>query len=281
MPQLDSASFFGANDVFRRDEYAAAIGRAPSDSVVSSMLAQQLRAGNIARLTRDVFYSVPEMGKAKGKWQPDHFLASSRLRKGGILAYYSALDLHGCAYTVTNDVHVIAPGEPRTFISPTGFWCRLLKPPRGFDPADGVTTIKLLGGEVKVTTLERTIVDLFDRYNMAADIEDHFNSLDFVDSVDAMALVRYARALGKATVAGLLGYWLEREQEYLRGVPDAAFDELRKMKPSQPRYALGTNPRGKLKTKVAKGWNVILPRDIIERGFEGMYDPEHNDFEGF
>jgi len=280
MPQPDSASFFGANEVFRRDEYATAIGRAPSDSVVSSMLAQQLRAGNIMRLTRDVFFSVPEMGKAKGKWQPERFLASSRLRKGGILAYYSALDLHGCAYSVQSYIQVIAPGDPGWFISPT-FGCRFFKPPRGFDPDDGVTTIYRLGHPVKITTLERTIVDLFDRHDLVADIEDHFNSLDFVDSVDAMALVRYARSLGKATVAGLLGYWLEREQEYLGGVPGAAFDELRKMKPPRPRYALGTNPRGKLKTKVAKGWNVILPRDIIERGFEGMYDPEHNDFEGF
>ena len=84
--------------------------------------------------------------------------------------------------------------------------------------------------------------------------------------VDALALVRYVRALGKATAAGALGFWLERDQERL-GVPDAALEALRTLMPAQPRYALGAKSG---EGRTAKDWNVILPVDVLQRRFEGL-----------
>ena len=264
MPRLVSAPFFSANPVFRRPEYAAAVGRRPEDKVVTAMLAQHLQAGNIRRIARGVFASVPKHADA-ATWSVDRFLAASRLRLGGTIAYHSALELHGYAYTEGHDVQVIAEGEPGMFEA-AGFACRFVRPPRGFAPPDGVTAVDRLGQEVRVTTIERTIVDLFDRYDLAGGAEELFNSLDLVVRVDASALVRYARALGKATAAGAVGFWLEREQERL-GVPDAALKELRTLMPSQPRYVLGAKSG---EGKTARDWNAILPVDVIERRFEGL-----------
>jgi predicted transcriptional regulator of viral defense system len=269
MSRLISAPFFSAHPVFSRAEYAAAVGRRPQDKVVTAMLTQHLQAGNIRRVARGVFASVPKHADAR-EWSVDRFLAASRLRRGGVIAYHSALELHGCAYTEGHDVQVIAPGEPGVFEA-VGFTCRFVKPPRGFAQrdgasADGVTAVDRLGLEVSVTTIERTIADLFDRYDLAGDAEELFNSLDLVARVDAAALARYARALGNATAAGALGSWLEREQKRL-GVPDAALEALRTLAPSQARYALGTKSG---EGRTAKGWNVILPIDVIERRFEGL-----------
>jgi predicted transcriptional regulator of viral defense system len=269
MSRLISAPFFSAHPVFSRAEYAAAVGRRPGDKVVTAMLAQHLQAGNIRRVARGVFASVPKHADA-GKWSVDRFLAASRLRRGGVIAYHSALELHGCAYTEGHEVQVIARGEPGVFEA-VGLTCRFVKPPRGFAQrngtlADGVTVVDRLGLEVSVTTIERTIADLFDRYDLAGGAEELFNSLDLVARVDVAALIRYARALGNATAAGALGSWLEREQKRL-GVPDTALEELRTMMPSQARYALGTKSG---EGKTAKGWNVILPIDVIERRFEGL-----------
>ena len=269
MSRLISAPFFSAHPVFSRAEYAAAVGRRPQDKVVTAMLTQHLQAGNIRRIARGVFASVPKHADA-GKWSVDRFLAASRLRRGGVIAYHSALELHGCAYTEGYDVQVIARGEPGMF-EVVGFTCRFVKPPRGFVQqdgtlADGVTAVDRLGLEVSVTTIERTIADLFDRYDLAGGAEELFNSLDLVARVDAAALVRYTRVLGNATAAGALGSWLEREQKRL-GVPDAALEEFRTLMPSQARYALGTKSG---EGKTAKGWNVILPIDVVERRFEGL-----------
>lgn len=233
------------------------------------MLTQHLQAGNIRRIARGVFASVPKHADAS-KWTVDRFLAASRLRRGGVIAYHSALELHGCAYTEGHDVQVIARGEPVVFEA-VGFTCRFVKPPRGFIQrhkalADGVTVVDRMGLEVSVTTIERTIADLFDRYDLAGGAEELFNSLDLVARVDAAMLVRCARALGNATAAGALGSWLEREQKRL-GVSDAALKEMRKLAPSQAQYALGAKSG---EGRSAKGWNVILPIGVVERRFEGL-----------
>lgn len=269
MTRLVSAPFFSARPVFDRAEYAAAVGRRPDDKVVTAMLAQHLRAGNIKRIARGVFASVPKHADS-AKWSVDRFLAASRLRRGGVIAYHSALELHGCAYTEGNEVQVIAPGEPGV-VETADFSCRFVKPPQGFarkngSLADGVTVVDRMGLDVRVTTIERTITDLFDRYDLAGGAEELFNSLDLVARVDAAALVRHARALGNATAAGALGYWLEREQDLL-GVESAALKKLHALAPRQARYALAAKPG---EGRTATGWNVILPIEVIEPQFEGV-----------
>ncbi|QSR84169.1 hypothetical protein [Methylacidimicrobium sp. B4] len=269
MPRLVSAPFFSAHPVFDRAEYATAVGRDPSDKVVTAMLAQHLQAGNIKRLARGVFASVPRHADAR-KWSVDRFLAASRLRRGGVIAYHSALELHGFAYTEGYEVQVIAPGEPGV-LEAAGFSCRFIRPRRGFtrqdgELQDGVMVVDRMGLDVRVTTVERTIADLFDRYELAGGREELFNSLDLVARIDAAALVRYMRTIGNAAAAGALGYWLERHQSRL-GVPETALNALHAMAPRQARYTLGAKPG---EGRTAKGWNVILPLDVVERPFEGL-----------
>ena len=264
MPRLISAPFFSAHPVFRRAEYAAAVGRRSQDKVVTAMLTQHLQAGNIRRIARGVFASVPKHADA-ATWTVDRFLAASRLRRDAVIAYHSALELHGFAYTEGRDVQVIAKGEPGVFEA-VNLACRFVRPPRGFVPPDGVDVIDRLGQDLSVTTIERAIADLFDRYDLAGGARELFNSLDLVVRVDAATLVRYARVLGKATAAGALGYWLERDRQRL-DVPDSALEVLRTLAPSQLRYALGAKPG---EGRTARGWNVILPAGIVERGFEGL-----------
>ena len=269
MPHLISAPFFSAHPVFRRAEYATAVGRQSDDKVVTAMLAQHLRAGNIRRIARGVFASVPKHADARS-WSVDRFLAASRLRPDGVIAYHSALELHGCAYTEGYDLQVVARGEPCLFEA-SGFTCRFVRPPRGFagrngSSTDGVTAVDRLGLDIDVTTLEWTVVNLFDRHDLAGGAEELFDSLDLVVRVDAKALVRHAHTRGNAAAAGALGFWLERERTRL-GVPDRALTNLRALAPRRARYALGAKPGT---GRTAKGWNVILPIGVAERRFEGL-----------
>lgn len=264
MPKLISAPFFSDHPVFRRNEYATAVGRRSDDKVVTEMLSQHLRAGNIRRIARGVFASVPKHADAR-KWVVDRFLAASRLRHGGVIAFHSALELHGCAYTEGQVVQVISSGEPGEFETPD-FLCKFITPPRGFESSNSVTVIDRLGLEVRLTSIERTIADSFDRYHLAGGVEELFNCLDLVARVNASALLRHTRSLANATAAGAMGYWLEREQHRL-GVTDAALQSLRKLAPNTVRYALGTKSG---KGRMAKGWNVILPIHVVERRFEGL-----------
>jgi predicted transcriptional regulator of viral defense system len=259
-----SLPFFSAHPVFNRTEYAAAVGRKPNDKVVTAMLAQHARAGNIRRLARGLFAAVPKHGNAQ-TWTVDRFAAASKLRQGSFVAYHSALELHGYAYTDSSEVQLIAPGEPR-HLQATGFSCRFIKPPRGFSHTEGVTTVDRLGLAVPVTTVERTIVDVFDRYDLAGGAEELFNSLNLVERVNPAALLNFARPLHNALAAGALGYWLETQKERL-GIPDMTLTKLHNLAPKQLRYALGAKPG---KGKTAPYWNVILPAIISSPSFEGL-----------
>jgi predicted transcriptional regulator of viral defense system len=258
--------------VFRRDEFAEAFGRQTGDRAVTDLLKYHLRAGNIRRIARGVFASVPKGFAPKGTPATptvDRFLAASRLRIGAVIAYRSALELHGYGHPPTgaNEVQLIAGGEPG-LLETADFACRFVSPPSHHSLGEGVTAIDRQGLAVSVTTLERTLVDLFDRYDLAGDAEDFFRSLDVVaereEPLDMEALVDFARQLNNASAAAALGYWLDRERNRF-GVKSAAVLDLRSLAPRHPRYALGATPGRGL---AATGWNVILPADIVKRYYD-------------
>lgn len=263
MPRQLSAPFFSETPVFDRAQYASALGRATNDKVVTTMLAQHLKAGNIRRIARGVFASVPKHADA-ASWSVDRFLAASRLRPGGVIAYHSALELLGYAYSEGRDLQVAAPGQPGV-LATADFTCRFVKPAVAFGP-DDVQAVDRLGQAVPATTLECTIADLFDRPDLAGDIEELMNSLDLVTRLDAWRLAARLAALGNATAAGAAGWWLERNAERL-GVSDAAIARLRPLAPKQNRYALGASTGA---GRLAAGWRVILPETVLTPDFEGL-----------
>jgi predicted transcriptional regulator of viral defense system len=263
-----SSAFFSATPVFERAEYAKALGRRRGDRAVTELLKYHLRVGNIRRIARGVFASVPRGGGLSAPGSAvDRFLAASRLRAGAVIAYRSALELHGCAITPTNEVQLVARGEPGR-VERVDFACRFVSLPGHHSPSNGVITIDRQGLAVNVTTLERTLADLFDRYDLAGGAEDLIQSLDLVvereEPLDIEALGGFAQQLGNASAAAALGYWVDREQHRL-GVTAEALEDLRSLAPRHPRYALGATPG---LGRAAIGWNVILPADIVERYFD-------------
>jgi predicted transcriptional regulator of viral defense system len=227
------------------------------------MLRQHLLAGNIRRVARGVFAAVPPHGDAHN-WAVDRFLAASKLKPDAVIAYHSALELHGVAYTDAPDVHAISKGEPTVFETPQ-FSCRFVKWPAGLVATRDLTTVDRAGLTVRVTTLERTLADVFDRPDLAGGAEELFDSLALVERVKADELVRQARSLKNAAAAGALGWWLERERERL-GVPATALASLRALKPKHPQYVLSARPGS---AKSVSAWNILVPLALISPTFEG------------
>jgi predicted transcriptional regulator of viral defense system len=263
MPRQLSAPFFSDTPVFNRAQYARAVGRDAGDKAVTTMLSQHLKAGNIRRIARGVFASVPKHGDAKS-WAVDRFLAASRLRPDAVIAYHSALELHGYAYSVGYDVQVLSSGQPG-LLKTADFICRFIRPAAPLGP-DSRTKVDRTGLEVMVTTLERTIADLFDRPDLAGGGDELINSLDLIGRLDAARLAAHLHALGNAAAAGAAGWWLETSRERL-GVSSDALEGIRAMAPKQNRYALGAEPGA---GRLAAGWRVILPEALIDRRFEGV-----------
>lgn len=258
-----SRAFFSAHPVFRREEYARALGRTSDDRTVSALLTKHLKTGNVRRVARGVFAAVPPHADA-AHWVVDRYLAAAKLKPDAILAYHSALELHGAAYTVAPDVQALTTEDPTLFETPD-FACRFVKLPTGFDAAHDVTRVDRAGLAVPVTTLERTIVDLFGRPDLAGGADELWNSLALVERLKTADLVRQTRALGNAAAAGALGWWLENEKRRL-GVADNVLAAFHALQPKNARYVLGAK-KGDAKSVAA--WNILVPRDLAAPSFEG------------
>jgi predicted transcriptional regulator of viral defense system len=130
----------------------------------------------------------------------------------------------------------------------------------------GVKELDRSGLSVQVTSLERTLVDVFDRLDIAGGWEEAWRSLESVEFFDLDVVVRYAIYLGNATTTAKVGFFLESHREQLM-VDESHLRKLKAHRPKEPQYAhRGHAEPGRLVGK----WNLILPLVWVEREWEAV-----------
>lgn len=263
-----TASFLSAHPVFTRAEFAAAFGHPASAANVTSLLRHHLRAGNIKRVSREVFAAVPAH-LAAARMVIDRFAAASKLRSDGVLGFHSALELHGIAYSEFNEVQLISAGRTERVDLPFGA-CRFVTPPKALaaaGKADYLTmTMDRQGVTVRTTAVERTIVDVLHRPELAGGAEEVLKSLDLVRYLDPAKVADYVELLDNRSLASVSGWWLETRRGAL-GVTDDVLARLRARLPRSKHYALGAEPGHAV---LVEPWRVLLPPQAVDAAFEGV-----------
>lgn len=271
-----AAALLAPNHAFNQDEYAAAVGLAADDPAVAAMLARHVRAGEIKHIAEGVFYGLPEGCEDPDGYPEEPVLVAPRLRPGSVIAYGSALDFQGYPYSITScqttsfspagNERIVTDAEFYHFYEPTGG----IVLERG---ADGVGIITFLGVDVLVTTVERTLADLFARpFMRGSTLLDSLESVVLRHDLDAAALVRHLLALGDAPAAGAAGFWLEtvRVRWGRPRAADAELAALRAIAPREPAYALGAREGRRGGSVFADGWNVFVPERFLEPEIHGI-----------
>ena len=266
--QHKTSSFLSAHPVFTRAEFAAAFGHPAGAANVTSLLRHHLRAGNIKRVSREVFAAVPAHLPAE-RMVIDRFAAASKLRPDGVLGYHSALELHGIAYSEFNEVQLISAGRPELANLPFGP-CRFINPPKTLvatDKADYLTiTMDRQGVTIRVAAVERTVADVLHRPDLAGGVEEVLKSLDMVRYLDPAKVADYVDLLGTRSLASVAGWWLEKRRATL-GVTDDVLARFRARLPRSKHYALGAVPGDAV---LVEPWRVLLPAQAVDSAFEGM-----------
>ena len=130
----------------------------------------------------------------------------------------TALEFHGRAYSVWRHLTYVAlrPLAPLTFRHHVYQGTRF---PEALVHASkeqfGVSTAERASTSLKVTSLERTLVDVLDRPHISGGWEEIWRSLETVEFFDLDRVVEYVLLLGKATTASKVGYYLEEHRESL------------------------------------------------------------------
>jgi len=262
---MKHADFFRKHPVFTGEEladYLASYGKIGSRTR-ESLLAYYRKTGSVVSIRRGLYAVVPP-GARSASFSVDPFLVAAKLTRDAVLSYHTALEFHGYAYSVHEHFIYTAsrPLSPVTFRTYVFRGARFPESLRRVNKVNfGVVWMDRSGMEVKVTNLERTMVDVLNRPGLSGDWEEIWRSLESVEFFDLDKVVEYALLLGNATTAAKVGFFLDQHREPLM-VEEKHLKPLRDLRPRQPHYL---DRRKRKSSRLVSEWNLIIPGEVLER----------------
>ena len=274
MPARDYHGFLARNPVFTLNDAARFLSERPlaTPNGRKRLLSYHKARGHIVAVRSGLYAAVPT-GFTASSFVPDSFLIAARLTPDAVLAYHTALEFHGVAQSLWQERIVVASNPLSRPVRFQGIAYRTVAPPipllENRVTEMEVRTTERAGAVVRVTSLERTIVDVLDRPRLGGGWEEVWRSYESVPYLDLEAVVRYALALGNATTIAQVGYFLTSKQaEWM--VEEQHLAPLRARRPMQPQYA----QRGRHEpARLVKEWNILAPVSALVRSWEDTHEP--------
>jgi predicted transcriptional regulator of viral defense system len=230
-----------------------------------ALLAYHQKAGRIVRVRRGLYAVIPS-GANTGSYPVDLFLVAAKLTPDSVLSHHTALEFHGKAYSV-QEFFTYSASRPLGRLTFRSHVFRGKKFPQALLRAGkvhfDVSTAERAGMDVRVTSLERTLVDVLDRPDLSGSWEEIWRSLESVEFFDLDKVVEYTLLLANATTGAKVGFFLEQNREPLM-VEDRHLKALRDLRPRQPHY-LDRSKR--TPGRLVSEWNLVIPREVIERAW--------------
>jgi len=212
-------------------------------------------------------YAVVPIGSEPGTSSVDPYLVAAKMAPDAVVAYHSALEFLGRAYSVYSRIHYVSahrsvplrlgPVEIKGVPAPPA----LRSTGREMF---GVISRMRSGIDLRVTGFERTLVDTLDRPDLTGSWEEIWRSLEMVEFFNLDTVLEYIELLDNATTAAKVGFFLEQHKEAL-SVDDSHLDRFRRLRPRQPHY-LARRKRGAV--RLVGEWNLIIPNEVLNRSWE-------------
>lgn len=219
---------------------------------VEGMLARYRQQGWIVPIRRNIYCMVDI---ATGLPICDKFEIGSHLSDTACICYHTALEFHGLAHQPFNEVFVksLSRFNPFTFDDVDYTYCRQTGKNIGMMVPKG-------NPYVKVTDLESTLIDCFDRIDRAGGIEELLHCMEAVIMLNEEKLISYLTAFDKAFLYQKTGYLLEQIKEQAN-ISDS-FIELCREKGAKNIKWLTNNDESD--TFVNK-WRMYVPHELTEK----------------
>lgn len=263
---MRSEEFFATHPVFTFEEYRSARAGAEAPlSTAKNLLASHVSSGRVLRVRQGLYATVPR-GVQASEFEPDPYLLATHMAGDSVVCGHAALQFFGKTYSLWARHHYfsVARRRPFTFRDNEFLPVQDPAPLRGReDRGGGIVERAHAGGRVRVTTLERALVDVMHAPERAGGWEEVWRSLEMVEYFDTERVAAYARALGSALTAARVGLFLDEYASRLM-VDDEQLESLRRLSPRQPRYLDASHTKGRLVT----GWNLIVPEYVAQRRWE-------------
>jgi hypothetical protein len=241
-------SFFARHPVFRLEAFVAAHG-GPS---AAKVLEYHARVGRIVSVRRGVWAVVPA-GQRPGSVEPDALLLGCCLFEGGAISHGSALAFHrGSAPGAVVTVATTGRGGPVELFGRRVVPVQIGRA-RQEGGEGGVERVLHAGGELRVTSRARTLVDVLGEPGHAGGLRDAWQALRSLEPIAPVEAAREALLHRSPVLAARLGYWLETGGS---SPPVAeALSLLERARPAGP-VRLERDGPGEL----VRRWNLVVPQ---------------------
>ena len=259
--------FFRQYPVFTNKEFAAFLRAEGSQNIRTqeSLLDYHSKSGRILRVRRGLYAALPP-GANPESYPVDPYMLAAKMTDDAVLAYHTALEFYGNAYSAYEHFFYLTGHSPRPFTFRNSSFRSVLFPRKLLmkdKQSFGVAVADRVGVDVRVTGLERTLVDVLDRPDLTGSWEEIWRSLESVEFYDLDQVVEYVLLLENATTAAKVGFFLEQHRETLM-VQDVHLKALQKLRPRQPHYF----DRARRKDgRLVKQWNLVVPSTIMTRSW--------------
>ena len=260
--------FFNENPVFRHEAFVAFLESTGSHRTKTreALLAYHVKAGHLLRLRRGLYAAVPR-GFTPEDYPVDPYLLAGHLTVDAVLSHHSALQFHGKAYSVHHRFTYLTHNARRPFVfRGQEFLAVPFSKVLLAQQAElfGVATQRHAGGEARVASLERTLVDVLVRPDLGGGWEEVWRSLESVEYFDLEQVTDYTLKLCSATAVAKVGFFLEQHRDALM-VEESQLACLRKHVPKQPCYLERSR---RAAGKLVPSWNLVVPPAVLDHAWQ-------------
>ncbi len=266
-------SFFYSHPIFRFEEFVQWKIKQGTNNpqAMWKALHYHTKAGHLINIRRGLYAFIPP-NETLDTILIDPYLLAAKLAVDSTLAYHSALELHGVAYSVFEKFSFLTVHKNKSF----EFQGRLYQPvshPTVLKNQDlrhfGVEKTDRQGQIIYVTNLERTFVDVLDRIELSGGWEEVLRSISNMVILNLNEVIRYCLMHKNRILTAKVGFFLEQRQGAF-AVDNEALDSLLKFKPSTPQYLMNHSLE---QCRLVKKWNLMVPLRVLEKSWE---EPEHD-----
>ena len=226
------------------------IGNFINDKQYENWIAGQVRSKKIVKVRNGLYVHVDVSGYPL----TTKFELATKIAEDAFVCYHSAFEYFGVANQVFNTVTV---GSKKRFNDFTFDDIDYVRKPLKHD----VQIMNIVTAAVRVTSLERTVIDCLDDIDAGGGIDEILNALDQIRVLDETKLLETLKAYDSVFLYQKAGYVLEHFQDKFM-LTDSFFKECKSKLTNQIKYFLQDEYK---EIEFNSKWKLMAPKNLKSR----------------
>jgi len=260
--------YFYEHPVFRLDEFIQWKQQASNANLraTHAQLQHYLKAGRLLRIRRELYAVIPP-NQSRESLTVDPYLIAGKVAPDSVIAFHSALELFGVAYSAFDQITYLSCHKTKPFEFQERWFQPVALPSKLKNKKDAffeVETINRQGINIRICSLGRTYVDVLNRVDLSGGWEEVIRSISNISVMNIERVIEYCCKLDNAILSAKVGYFIEQRQGAFAATKEQ-IDTLLLQKPSSPQYLSKKNRES---CRLIKKWNIMLPLKVINHAWE-------------